>query len=425
MKHTNPQVEQMTSFIVMDVLERANELQKQGINIIHLEVGEPDFDVPSCVAEAAKAAYDRHLTHYTHSLGDPELRREIAAFYQREYGVAVDPDCIIVTSGSSPSILLALMLLCNSESVVVLSNPGYACYRNFVLADQAKPVLFPFSEEKGLQYDIEAIRKCVNQHTAAIFINSPMNPTGMLLEESFLKEVAALGVPVISDEIYHGLVYEGRAHSILEYTDQAFVLNGFSKRFAMTGLRLGYLIAPKSYMRSLQKLQQNLFICASSVAQQAGIAALRQADSDVERMRQVYDERRKYMIARLREIGFEIKVNLKGHFIFSLMHTNLLPTLIALHSMYLSMRMSVLLPEWTLVQEGKDTCVSPMPTRWRISRKDSTVSVAIFLVPGSDKLCGGLIFFLCDKDRDSRSDIGSQRSHNTVFDNATNVIAFQ
>ena len=261
MKHTNPQVEQMTSFIVMDVLERANELQKQGVDVIHLEVGEPDFDVPACVAEAAKAAYDRHLTHYTHSLGDPELRREIAAFYQREYGVTVDPDCIVVTSGSSPS-----------------------------------------------------IRKCVTPHTAGIFINSPMNPTGMLLDESFLKSVASLGVPIISDEIYHGLVYEGRAHSILEYTDKAFVLNGFSKRFAMTGLRLGYLIAPKSCMRSLQKLQQNLFICASSIAQQAGIAALRQADSDVERMKQIYDERRRYMISRLREMGFEIKVEPQGAF---------------------------------------------------------------------------------------------------------------
>ena len=239
MKHTNPQVEQMTSFIVMDVLERANELQKQGVDIIHLEVGEPDFDVPSCVSEAAKAAYDRHLTHYTHSLGDPELRREIAAFYLREYGVTVDPDCIVVTSGSSPSILLALMLLCNTDSEVILSNPGYACYRNFVLATQAKPVLVPLSKEY-LQYDIEAIRKCVNPHTAAIFINSPMNPTGMLLDEKFLREVAALGVPVISDEIYHGLVYEGRAHSILEYTDQAFVLNGFSKRFAITGLSYSF-----------------------------------------------------------------------------------------------------------------------------------------------------------------------------------------
>ena len=264
--------------------------------------------------KAAKAAYDRHLTHYTHSLGDPELRREIAAFYQREYGVTVDPDCIVVTSGSSPSILLVLMLLCNSDSEVILSNPGYACYRNFVLAAQAKPVLVPLSEENGLQYDIEAIRKCVTPHTAGIFINSPMNPTGMLLDESFLKSVASLGVPIISDEIYHGLVYEGCAHSILEYTDKAFVLNGFSKRFAMTGLRLGYLIAPKSCMRSLQKLQQNLFICASSIAQQAGIAALRQADSDVERMKQIYDERRRYMISRLREMGFEIKVEPQGAF---------------------------------------------------------------------------------------------------------------
>ena len=314
MKHFNPQVEQMTSFIVMDVLERANELQKQGIDIIHLEVGEPDFDVPSCVAEAAKTAYDQHLTHYTHSLGDPVLRQEIAAFYRREYGVTVDPDCIVVTSGSSPSILLALMLLCDTDSEVILSNPGYACYRNFVLAAQANPVLVPLSEEKGLQYDIEAIRKCVSSRTAAIFINSPMNPTGMLLDESFMREIAALGIPVISDEIYHGLVYEGRAHSILEYTDQAFVLNGFSKRFAMTGLRLGYLIAPKSCMPALQKLQQNLFICASSVAQQAGIAALRQAEPDVERMKEIYDERRRYMISRLREIGFEIKVEPQGAF---------------------------------------------------------------------------------------------------------------
>lgn len=314
MKHLNPQVEKMTSFIVMDVLERANELQKQGIDIIHLEVGEPDFDVPSCVAEAAKIAYERHLTHYTHSLGDPELRQEIAAFYQREYGVKVDPDCIVVTSGSSPSILLALMLLCDTNSEVILSNPGYACYRNFVLAAQATPVLVPLSEEKGLQYDIEAIRRCITPRTAAVFINSPMNPTGMLLDESFMKEIASLEVPIISDEIYHGLVYQGRAHSILEYTDQAFVLNGFSKRFAMTGLRLGYLIAPKSCMRALQKLQQNLFICASSIAQQAGIVALRQAEPDVERMKRIYDERRRYMISRLREIGFDIKVEPQGAF---------------------------------------------------------------------------------------------------------------
>ena len=247
-------------------------------------------------------------------MGDPELRKEIAAFHQQEYGVTVDPDCIVVTSGSSPAILLVLLLLCRPDSEVILSNPGYACYRNFVLAAQAKPVLVPLRPENGLQYNIEDIKKFITTRTAAIFINSPMNPTGLLLEDRFLKEIAGLGVPVISDEIYHGLVYEGRARSILEFTDQAFVLNGFSKRFAMTGLRLGYVIAPKTCMRALQKLQQNLFICAPSIAQQAGTAALRYAAPDVERMRATYDERRRYMIGRLREMGFGIQVEPKGAF---------------------------------------------------------------------------------------------------------------
>ena len=314
MKTTNPQVEQMTSFIVMDVLERANELQKQGVDIIHLEVGEPDFDIPACVADAAKKAYDNHQTHYTHSLGHPELRAAIADFYREEYGVKVDPECVIVTSGSSPAILLAMMLLCDTDSEVILSNPGYACYRNFALAVHANPVLVPLRSDNGFRYRIEDIRKCLSPRTRAIFINSPMNPTGTLLDETFMQELAGLGVPVISDEIYHGLVYEGKAHSILEYTDNAFVLNGFSKRFAMTGLRLGYLIAPKAYIRDLQKLQQNLFICAPSTAQQAGIAALKEASADVERMKSIYNERRLYMLSRLKEMGFNIYAEPQGAF---------------------------------------------------------------------------------------------------------------
>jgi len=314
MRSTNPQVEQITPFIVMDVLEKANEMQKQGISIIHLEVGEPDFNIPECVAQAAKAAYDNHHTHYTHSLGNPDLRKSIADFYQKEYDVIVDPECIIVTSGSSPAILLTLMLLCDPESEVIMSNPGYACYRNFTLAAHANPVLVPLRASNAFQYDIEDIKKSITPRTRAIFINSPMNPTGTLLEDSFLKEIATLGVPVISDEIYHGLVYEGKARSILEFTDKAFVLNGFSKRFAMTGLRLGYLIAPKEYMRSLQKLQQNLFICAPSIAQQAGIAALTEAKEDVEKMKAIYNERRIYMISRLKEMGFKIDVEPKGAF---------------------------------------------------------------------------------------------------------------
>lgn len=258
-----------------------------------------------------------------------------------------------------------------------------------------------------LQYDIEAIRKCVNPHTAAIFINSPMNPTGMLLDEKFLREVAALGVPVISDEIYHGLVYEGRAHSILEYTDQAFVLNGFSKRFAMTGLRLGYLIAPKSCMRSLQKLQQNLFICASSVAQQAGIAALRQADSDVERMKQIYDERRRYMITRLREMGFEIKVEPQGAFyIFANAHKFTTDSYRFAFDVLENAHVGIT-PGIDFGTEAKDMSVSPMRIRWRISGKDWTVSVSIFLVAASDQFSSGFVLVFSDQNRYRWSNIGA------------------
>jgi (5-formylfuran-3-yl)methyl phosphate transaminase len=314
MKKSNPKVDEMTPFIVMDVLERANTMQQEGIDVIHLEVGEPDFDIPPCVAEAAEKAYKSGKTHYTHSLGNPLLRKEIADFYQKEYNVEVDPDCIVVTSGSSPAILLALMLLCEVGNEVIMSNPGYACYRNFALAVNAEPVLVELRPENKFQYDVEDIRAKLNDKTRAIFVNSPMNPTGGLVDESVFKELSTLNIPVISDEIYHGLVYEGRARSILEFTDNAFVINGFSKRFAMTGLRLGYMIAPKEYMRLLQTLQQNLFICAPSTAQEAGIAALKYADPDVQVMKSIYRERRDYMVSRLKDMGFLIHADPCGAF---------------------------------------------------------------------------------------------------------------
>ncbi|MDR3704667.1 MAG: pyridoxal phosphate-dependent aminotransferase [Paludibacteraceae bacterium] len=310
----NPLINKMTSFIVMDVLEKAQAMEAQGINIIHLEVGEPDFDIPACVAEAAQKAYLQGKTHYTHSLGDPDLRRAIADFSKAEYGVTVDPDCIVVTSGSSPAILMALMLLCEAGGEVILSNPGYACYSNFVLACNGVPVEVNLKAENGFLFDMEEMKKAITPRTRAIFINSPMNPTGTLLTKEQMQELAGLNIPILSDEIYHGLVYEGKTHSMLEFSDEAFILNGFSKRFAMTGLRLGYLIAPKKYMRSLQTLQQNLFICAPSTAQQAGIAALTQADADVQRMRQTYNERRLYMLQRLRSMGFTIHTEPQGAF---------------------------------------------------------------------------------------------------------------
>jgi (5-formylfuran-3-yl)methyl phosphate transaminase len=300
-------VKDISPFIVMEVLERAAEMERRGIQIIHLEVGEPDFDLPKCISEAAIKAYEEGKSHYTHSLGDPELREEIVKRYEREYTVNISPDQIIVTSGSSPAILLALGVLCDTGDEVILSDPGYACYPNFIKFIGAKAVKVPVYEENGFQYRTEEICRRITKRTKAIIINSPMNPTGNLLEPEVMKELAKYDIPVISDEIYHGLVYEGKANSMLEFSDRAFVLNGFSKLFAMTGLRLGYIIAPHAYIRNMQKLQQNLFICASSVAQRAGIAALRHAGPDVEKMKDTYNRRRLYMISRLEGMGFSIK----------------------------------------------------------------------------------------------------------------------
>jgi len=304
----------ITPFIVMEVLERASLLEKEGKNIIHLEVGEPDFDVPSCVLKASETAMKQGRTHYTHSLGDPELRQEICNTYLKNYGVHVSPEQVIVTSGTSPAILMVLFALCNPDDEIILSDPGYACYPNFISLSGAKMVKVPVYDEDGFQYRPENICSAITERTKAIMINSPMNPTGNLLSPETLKSIAGFSPYIISDEIYHGLVYEDRAHSILEFTKHAFVLNGFSKLHAMTGLRLGYVIVPEEFVRPIQKLQQNLYICASSVAQRAGIAALREADADVERMKNIYNERRKFMISRLRELGFRITVEPTGAF---------------------------------------------------------------------------------------------------------------
>ncbi len=312
----NSKINEMTSFIVMDVLERAQAMEKQGINIIHLEVGEPDFNTPECIMRAAQNSFSLGKTHYTHSLGELALRQAIADFYGKEYGVKVNPDCIVVTSGSSPAILMTMLLLCEAGGEVMLSNPGYACYRNFILAANGVPVEVPLRAENGFQFDMSELRQKITPKTRAIFINSPMNPTGTLLKKEIMQELASLNIPIISDEIYHGLVYEGKAHSMLEFTDNCFILNGFSKRFAMTGLRLGYLIAPEKYMRSLQTLQQNLFICAPSTAQQGGIAALTnpEAQATVEKMHRIYDERRRYMIERVKQLGFTLHAEPQGAF---------------------------------------------------------------------------------------------------------------
>ena len=306
--------EEMTSFIVMDVLERACALESEGKHIVHLEVGEPDFDTPECVKAAACKALTDGFTHYTHSLGLPELREAICEYYHDTYGVFVDPGQVVVTSGSSPAIFMTFAALLEPGDPVILSDPHYACYPNFIKFVGGEPVRVPVFEEDGFQYRPEAIEEKLSDRTRAIFINSPSNPTGNLLSRSRMETIAGMPPWIVSDEIYHGLVYEGKEHSILEFTDRAFVLNGFSKLFAMTGLRLGYLIAPKEFIRPIQKVQQNFFISANAMIQKAGIAALKEAGDDVARMKRIYNERRIFMIRRLREMGLGITVEPTGAF---------------------------------------------------------------------------------------------------------------
>lgn len=312
----NPLVQDMSSFIVMEVLERAVELEHQGINIIHMEVGEPDFEPSKCVEEAVIKSFKDKKTHYTHSLGTIELRQAIADFYCREYGVKIDSGQVVVTSGSSPAIMMVMMLLAKQNGEVIISNPGYACYKNFALSANLNPVYVNVAAEEGFIYPIDGVKSAITSNTCAIVVNSPMNPTGTLVTEEMFKKLATLNIPIISDEIYHGLVYNGRAHSVLEFTENAFVINGFSKKYAMTGLRLGYIIAPKEYIRALQIMQQNLFICAPSDAQEGALAALicEEAERDVEKRKEIYNERRLYLINRLRNMGFVIETEPNGAF---------------------------------------------------------------------------------------------------------------
>lgn len=306
--------EEMTSFIVMDVLDRANEMERDGVDIIHLEVGEPDFDTPDCVKAAACKAINDGYTHYTHSMGMMELREAICEYYEATYGVRVSPHRVMVTQGTSPAIFSVFSTLLEAGDEVIISDPGYACYPNFIKFVGGVPVRVPVTEEDGFQYRVSEIKKRMTERTKAIFLNSPSNPTGNLLSTDRMDRIAKLGPAIVSDEIYHGLVYEGEEHTMLEFTDDAFVLNGFSKLYAMTGLRLGYVIAPEAYMRPLQKIQQNFFISVNASAQMAGIAALKEAKADTLRMKEIYNKRRLYMIDRLKAMGLGITVPPTGAF---------------------------------------------------------------------------------------------------------------
>ncbi|GAB1409993.1 aminotransferase class I/II-fold pyridoxal phosphate-dependent enzyme [Desulfovibrionales bacterium] len=310
----NPCCQDLTSFKVMDVLERACALKQAGRDIVHLHIGEPDFDTPECIKEAACKAIRDGCCHYTHSLGILELREAISQHYHNTYGVSVHPDQILVTSGTSAAMLLVFSLLFQPQDRVLLADPSYACYPNFIRFAGAVPEFLPVREQDGFQFLPEILHKRMGEDVRGILVNSPANPTGTLLEPEVFRSLADTGVPILSDEIYHGLVYGDKAHTALEFTENCFVFNGFSKLYAMTGWRLGYVIAPRAYMNRLQAMQQNFFLCTNSIAQWAGIAALTQAGPDVERMRAMYNERRKLMMTKLRNLGFGIQVEPTGAF---------------------------------------------------------------------------------------------------------------
>lgn len=307
-------VTQVSPFLAMEIMERAKELEAAGREVIYLCLGEPDFPTPEPIVTAAKEAMLAGETRYTHSLGRIELRQELSAHYQRRYGVDIDPGRFIVSSGTSPLMLLLFAALCNPGDEVILTDPGYACYPNFVRFVGGEPRMLPTRPEDGFQPQPEDVRALINQRTRALLINSPANPAGSVLSRQELQKLAELPIPLVSDEIYHGLTYEGEEHSILEFTDSAFVLGGFSKAYAMTGWRLGYLIAPPDAMRALQTFHQNVLISANSFVQLAGVAALQSCAHFIDEMRAEYDRRRRHLIPRLEAIGLKVHTRPVGAF---------------------------------------------------------------------------------------------------------------
>jgi len=308
-------IREIGPFLAMEVMERAFALEAGGASVIHLEVGEPDFPPPPAAVEACARALRRGETRYTDSRGLAELREAIAHDHTRRSGASVDPQRVIVTSGTSTAMNLVFSLLVDPGDEVVLGTPHYPCYPNFVRVCGGAPVLVETRAEEGYRLDPDAVGRALTPRTRAIVVSSPANPTGAIQDAATLEALASLGPPLVSDEIYDGLVYDGaQVTSALGLCDDAFVLDGFSKRYAMTGFRLGYVIAPESALRPLQILHQNLFISANRFVQHAGLAALREGAETLAAMREAYARRRTLLVNGLRKLGFGIPVLPQGAF---------------------------------------------------------------------------------------------------------------
>jgi aspartate/methionine/tyrosine aminotransferase len=306
-------------FRVMDVMSRAAALERAGRSIIHMEVGEPDFPTPEPIRRAAAEALAGGSLPYTVALGLPALREAIAGFYRTRYGFALPPERVVVTAGSSGALLMVMAALLDPGTELLMADPGYPCNRQFARSVSGVPVGIPVGPETGFQPTPGLVEARWTERTRAVLVASPANPTGTLIDFAALRgiqEVAARrGGRLVVDEIYHGLTYGPDPRTALEISDQVFVVNSFSKYFDMTGWRLGWVVVPPDYLRTVEKLQQNLFICASTLAQKAALAAFLPETLEVlEARRRELRTRRDLVLAALREMGFEVPVTPEGAF---------------------------------------------------------------------------------------------------------------
>ncbi|MCW6027957.1 pyridoxal phosphate-dependent aminotransferase [Stenotrophomonas sp. SRS1] len=306
-------------FHVMSLLARAQALEQAGHDVIHLEIGEPDFTTAAPIVRAGQAALAAGHTRYTAARGLPALREAIAGFYKDRYQVHIDPERILVTPGGSGALLLASSLLVDPGKHWLLADPGYPCNRHFLRLVEGAAQLVPVGPETAYQLTPELVARQWNADSVGALVASPANPTGTVLSAAQLaalsQSLKARGGHLVVDEIYHGLTYGMDAASVLQVDDEAFVLNSFSKYYGMTGWRLGWLVAPPQAVRELEKLAQNLYISASSIAQHAALACFEpDATAIFEQRRAAFRERRDYLLPALRALGFRIAVEPEGAF---------------------------------------------------------------------------------------------------------------
>ena len=306
-------------FHVMALLARAQELEAQGRDIVHMEVGEPDFPTPGPVVEAGRVALAEGRTRYTPALGIPALREAISAHYRDYYGVDVPPARIAVTPGASGALQLALGVLLEPGQKVLMADPGYPCNRHFVRFCDGEPVSLPVGPDSDYQILAEHVAAHWDDATRATMVATPSNPTGTLLDRAQLTALAdataARGGALIVDEIYHGLVYGAEEVTAATLADNVIVINSFSKYFGMTGWRLGWMVVPPALLRPVEKLAQNIYLAPSTPAQYAALAAFRpEVLAELEARRAEFARRRDTLLPALRELGFVIPSTPRGAF---------------------------------------------------------------------------------------------------------------